>query len=207
MPPTTGTLTPPPMPAPAAPPGPRPYRVDQAAVFRRLRNRTARNGLRVMMESGRVRLFTMFGTSAFVALFVLGLSWYGFHEMYKFQVPIKGLIIGGLFDLMFFTLGGMLIFSTGIILYASLFTAPEARFLLATPATADQIFAAKFQAAVGFSSWAFMILGVPILVAYGIVAGVPWYFYPLLPVALLFVRFFPRNRRQAMFVVTLVAVV
>ncbi|MGL6096277.1 MAG: putative ABC transporter permease subunit, partial [Fimbriiglobus sp.] len=54
-------------------------------------------------------------------------------------------------------------------------------------------------------------------------AGVPWYFYPLLPVALLgfvllpgsasavlallFVRYFPRNRRQAMLVVALIAVV
>ena len=36
-----------------------------------------------------------------------------------------------------------------------------------------------------FSSWAFVILGLPILVAYGIVAGVPWYFYPLLPLFLL----------------------
>ena len=31
---------------------------------------------------------------------------------------------------------GMLIFSTGIILYASLFTSPEARFLLCSPARA-----------------------------------------------------------------------
>jgi ABC-2 type transport system permease protein len=100
-----------------------------------------------------------------------------------------------------------------VILYASLFTSPEARFLLATPARADRIFATKFQAAIAFSSWAFLILGVPILVSYGLVAGVPWYFYPLLPAALLgfvllpgsasslacllFVRYFPRNRKQA----------
>ena len=128
------------------------------------------------MESSKIKLFTMISTSFIVAAFVFGISWYGLHAMFAFNVPAKGLIVGGLFDLMFFTLGVMLIFSTGIILYASLFTAPEARFLLSTPARADHIFTTKFQAAVAFSSWAFLILGMPILVAYGIVAGVAnWY--------------------------------
>jgi ABC-2 type transport system permease protein len=106
----------------------------------------------------------------------------------------------------------MLIFSTGIILYASLFTSPEARFLLCSPARADHIFATKFQSAVAFSSWGFVILGVPVFVGYGLVSGVPWYFYALLPLYLLgyvllpgsvsaagcliLVRYMPRNRRQ-----------
>ncbi len=215
MPPSSDTL------APLAPPAAgglatpaRRVAVDQAAVFRRLRYRLVRNGLRVSLESGKIRLFTMLGTSAFVAAFVFALSLYGFHELFQFKIPVKGLIVGGLFDLMFFTLGVMLVFSTGIILYASLFTSPESRYLLTTPAKADRIFAAKFQAAVAFSSWAFLILGLPILVAYGAVAGVPWYYYPLLPayllgfvllpgsvsalVCLLLVRYLPRNRKQAL---------
>jgi ABC-2 type transport system permease protein len=69
---------------------------------------------------------------------------------------------------------------------------------------------------VGFSSWAFLILGVPILFAYGIVAGVPWYYYPLLPIYLLafvllpsslsaviclvLVRVLPRNRKQSLMI-------
>ena len=199
---------------PIAIPAARPYRADQPAVFRRLRYQIARNGLRVMMESSRIRLFTMLATSAVVGLFVFALSLYAFDQLFRFKVPVKGLIVAGLFDLMFFTLGVMLVFSTGIILYASLFTAPEARFLLCTPARADVVFGAKFRQAVLFSSWAFLILGLPILVAYGLVAGVPWYFYPLLPAFLLgfvllpgsvsallclaLVRYLPRNRRQAM---------
>ncbi|MCZ2341635.1 MAG: hypothetical protein LC104_07535 [Bacteroidales bacterium] len=198
----------------ATTPNPRPYTVDQAAVFRRLQSRITRNGLRVMLETGRIKLFTMLGTSALVGVFVFVLSLYTFHELFRFRVPVKGLIVGGLFDLMFFTLGIMLIFSTGIILYASLFTAPEARFLLCSPARADKVFGAKFQQAVLFSSWAFLILGLPILVSYGLVAEVPWYFYPLLPAYLLgfvllpgsisamaclvLVRYLPRNRRQVM---------
>jgi ABC-2 type transport system permease protein len=217
--PVTGTAGTSPAARPAAPPyGPG----DQARAFRRLRGRLARNGLRVLLESGRVKLFTMIATSVAVALFVFGFSLYGFHSLFRFNIPFKGLIVGGLFDLMFFTLGVMLLFSTGVILYASLFTAPEARFLLTTPARADRVFAAKFEAAVAFSSWGFVVLGLPILVAYGLVAGVPWYFYPLLPAyllgfvllpgavsalaCLLLVRYLPRNRRQALVAIGAVAV-
>ncbi|MGL6074215.1 MAG: putative ABC transporter permease subunit [Fimbriiglobus sp.] len=193
-------------------------REDQAAVFRRVRTRMAINAMQSAWSTGKVKVLTMILTSLFVAAFVFGLSWYGIREMFQLNVPAKGMIVGGLFDLMFFTLGGMLIFSTGIILYASLFTAPEARFLLTSPAKADRIFAVKFQGAVMFSSWAFLILGVPILVSYGLVAGVPWYFYPLLPlyllgfvllpgsvsamICLLLVRFAPRNRRQFLIILT-----
>lgn len=188
---------------------------NQAMVFRQLRARLFRNNLRSMLEQSRIRLFTMIGTSLFVAAFVFGLSTFGFMELFGFRIPVKGLIIAGLFDLMFFTLGVMLLFSTGIILYASLFTSPEARFLLTTPARADRIFAAKFQDAVLFSSWGFIVLGIPVLVAYGITAGVPWVFYLLLPmfllgfvllpasvsaiVCLLFMRYMPRNRQQILF--------
>src|SRR5439155_19654983 len=167
---------------------------------------------RVALESSRVRLVTVLATSAVVAAFTFGLGWYLFHQLTVHQIPFKGAIVEGLFDLLFFTLGGMLVFSTGIILYASLFTAPEATYLLTTPARADHVFATKFQAAVALSSWAFVVLGVPIFLAYGITSGVPWYFYAVLPLfllgyvllpgsvsaalCLLLVRFMPRNRRQ-----------
>ena len=210
----SSTLARPILPAPITTPRSYPP-VDQAGLFRRLRLSLLRNSLHVALQSGRVRFLTMLGTSGLVAAFVFALAYYGFSELFspQFKVPAKGIVISFLYDLMFFTLGGMLLFSTGIILYASLFTSPEARFLLASPARADQIFATKFQAAVGFSSWAFLILGLPILIAYGMVAGVPWFYFALmlpyligfviLPgavsaiVCLLLVRYLPRNRKQA----------
>ncbi len=196
---------------------------DQPRVFRRLRTRLVRNGLRVSLEAGRIRFFSMIATSLIVAGFTFGVSWYLFDQLAINRIPFKGAIVSSLFDLLFFTLGGMLVFSTGIILYASLYTAPEARFLLSTPARADHIFATKFQAAVAFSSWAFVVLGVPIFLAYGLTAGVPWYFYPLLPVfllgyvllpgslsaifCLLLIRYMPRNRRQFLMLVGFVVLV
>ena len=197
--------------------------MTQAAIFRRLRYLLVRNGLSSALVNGKIRLFTMVATSLLVAAFVFAVSLYGANYLTQSQVPVKGLIVGGLFDTLFFTLGVMLVFSTGVILYASLFTAPEARFLLSTPARADRVFATKFQAAVGFSSWAFLILGVPVLVAYGLAAGVPLYYYGLLPLyllgfvllpgalssllALLFVRYAPRNRKQTLVWVGVVAVI
>jgi ABC-2 type transport system permease protein len=190
---------------------------DQASVFRYLRTRLFRNGLRVALEHGRTRLFTMLGTSVFVFAFTFAVGWYLFDQLVSRNIPLKGQIVEGLFDLMFFTLGTMLLFSTGLILYASLFTSPEARYLLCSPARADRIFATKFQAAVGFSSWGFVVLGIPIFLAFGLVSGVPWYFYALLPayllgyvllpgsfsasLCLLLVRYMPRNRKQFLAVV------
>ena len=138
---------------------------DQGALFRRLRVTLLRNGLRVALENGRVRLFTMIATSGVVAAFAFAVSLYLFGQLKVNNIPFKGAIVEALFDILFFTLGTMLVFSTGIILYASLFTSPEARFLLCSPARADHIFATKFQAALTFSSWGIVILGVPIFVA------------------------------------------
>src|SRR5262249_54662161 len=158
---------------------------DQAGVFRRLRVRLFRNGLRVMLEHGRLRLFTMVLSSLLVAAFTFGVGVYLFNQLMTANIPPPGAIGAALFHLLFFTFGSMLILSTGLILYASLFTSPEARHLLCTPARSDRIFATKFQAAVAFSSWGFVILGIPIFLAFGIAAGVPWYFYMLLPAYLL----------------------
>jgi ABC-2 type transport system permease protein len=193
---------------------------DQAAVFRRLRASLFRNNLRVALEQGRTRLVTMLASSAFVAAFTFGVGLYLFNQLAVNNIPGKGAIVEALFDLMFFTLGSMLVFSTGIILFASLFTSPESRFLLCSPARADHVFATKFQAAVAYSSWGFVILGIPIFLAFGIMSGVPWYFYALLPAYLLgyvllpgsvsailclvIVRYMPRNRRQFFLFVGLV---
>src|SRR5262249_54311742 len=103
--------------------------------------------------------------------------------------------------------------------YSSLFSSAESAFLLSSPAREDRIFAYKYQAAVAFSSWAFVLLGSPILIAYGIVVGdgAPWYFYAVLPlyfigfvllpralgalICLVLVNFVPRHRKQIVLLV------
>jgi ABC-2 type transport system permease protein len=197
-----------------------PLIADQGRVFRRLRHTLFRNGLRLALENGRTRLFTTLITCFIVAAFTFGVGLYLFDQLAKNRIPFKGVIVEMLFDLLFFTLGSMLLFSTGIILFASLFTSPEASYLLSSPARADHIFATKFLSAIAFSSWGFVILGIPMFLAFGIVSGVPWYFYALLPafllgyvllpgsvsaaLCLLLMRYMPRNRGQFFLLVGLV---
>jgi ABC-2 type transport system permease protein len=181
-------------------------------LFQRLRWVLLRNSTATVMHGSPVRLITILVCSMLVWLGVfLGSAW-GFHSLRAQHIPFAGGIVGTLFDLLFLALAVMLIFSTAIILYSSLFSATETAFLLTTPARADRVFAYKYQGALGFSSWAFVLLGSPILIAYGAVFAVPWYFYALLPLffigfvllpgslgallCLLVVNFVPQKRKQ-----------
>jgi ABC-2 type transport system permease protein len=186
-------------------------------LFQRLRWRLLCNNFRVVLRGSPVRVLTIFFASLLIWAGVYTTSAFGFLFIQEHQIPFAGGIVATLFDFLFLSLAVMLIFSTGIILYSSLFSAAETNFLLSTPAAADQVFAYKYQGAVAFSSWAFLLLGAPVLIAYGVIFAVPWYFYALLPafffgfvllpgsigalLCLLLVNFVPRRRKQVLAVV------
>ncbi len=189
--------------------------VNQALLFQRLRARLLRNSWRVMIGQSSMRPLTILMCSLVVWCFVFAISWGGFLFLQsEVGVPLTGEIVGILFDLLFLSLAVLLVFSSGLILYGSLFASAETAFLLSSPVAADQVFAYKFQSALAFSSWAFLLLGTPILIAYGIVCAAPWYFYVLLPLfflgfvllpgslgalaALLIVNYIPRRRKQVL---------
>ena len=88
--------------------------------------------------------------------------------------------VGAMFGMFFAALMLMLVFSSGIILYGSLFCSREIALLLTIPASTERVFLHKFQEAVVLSSWGFVLLGSPILVAYGVVEHAPWYYYAML---------------------------
>ena len=122
--------------------------------------------------------------------------------------------MGWIFDILFGSLTMLLIFSTGIIIYSSLFASQESAFLLTTPVPDDHVFSYKLQGAIAFSSWAFVLLGSPVLIAYGMVVkgGASWPYYPslvlfflgfiLIPgtvgalLTLIIVNIVPRDRKQ-----------
>jgi len=189
--------------------------VNQALLFQKLRIWLLRNSWRGMVQQSSLRPLTILFCSSVVWCFVFAISWGGFLFLQReVGVPLTGEIVGVLLDLLFLSLAVLLVFSSGLILYGSLFTSPETAFLLAGPVTADHVFAYKFQGAVAFSSWAFLLLGAPILIAYGLVCGAAWYFYILLGLfflgfvllpgalgglaALLIVNFFPKRRKQVL---------
>jgi ABC-2 type transport system permease protein len=187
-----------------------------ALVLLRLRGMLMRNAWRTMFGQSSVRPLTILLSSLIIWAFVFAVSLGGF-QVLRHQVPLGGDIVGVLLDLLFIALAIMLVFSSGLILYGSLFTTPETAFLLSQPLGADQVFAYKFQGAVAFSSWAFLLLGGPILIAYGVMGGAPWLFYVLLPLffvgfvllpgsvgalaCLLLVNYLPQRRKQVLFLV------
>jgi ABC-2 type transport system permease protein len=197
--------------------GPSPY------VFYRLRGWLLRNSARVLMRQSIVRILTFAAVSLVVGGFVFGISLEGFHYLRTFRLPAIGSVIGLIFDLLFLTLNVMLLFSTALILYSSLFASAEARFLLHLPAPADRIFAYKFQGALAFSSWAFLLLGAPVLIAYGLIYSAPLPYFALLPlfflgfvllpgslgalIIVLVVNAVPKRRRQVLILLAFVLAV
>jgi ABC-2 type transport system permease protein len=189
--------------------------VSQGLLFQRLRYRLMRNASRQLFGHSLVKPLTILLCSLFVWAFVFAVSYGGLRFLvHVFKLPPDEQIVGLMLALLFFSLGLLLIFSGGLILYGSLFTAAETAFLLSTPVRADQVFAYKFQGAMGFSSWAFVLLGSPVLIAYGLVCHSPWVFYVALPfffvgyvllpgsisaiLCLLIVNFIPRRRKQVL---------
>lgn len=187
--------------------------VNQPLLFQRLRTTLLRNVWNQTLTQSLLRPVTIAVSSMIVVAFVFALSLAGFHFFIDvMKMPAHGLIIELIVGLLFFALGVLLIFSGGLILHGSLFSAAETAFLLSKPVAADQVFAYKFQGAVGFSSWAFLLLGGPILIAYGLIARCPWTFYVVLPffffgfvllpgsigaiLCFLIVNFVPKRRKE-----------
>src|SRR5262245_16146069 len=192
----------------------------QAWIFHRLRWTLMANARKQLFGGSRIELVSIALCSIIVFGTVGAASWEGFHLMATRDIPATGGIVGVLFDFLFLSLSVMLFFSSGIIIYGSLFGSPETAFLLSTPVRSDYVFAYKFQTAMAFSSWAFLLLGCPILFAYGIVYAVSWHFFALLPflrlafirlpgslgsiTCFLIVNYLPHRRRQVLSALLLV---
>ncbi len=193
---------------------------EAARAFHKHRWRLFRNTFRSLMSGSRLRLSMILVCSAVFWVVLFGLFFEGFQFVGKYIDPTNT-IIEYLFSIFFLSLLVMLFFSTGIIVYTGLFQSREAGFLLTLPAGADRIFAYKFVEAIGFSSWGFLLLVSPMMVAYGITVPASTTFYGifvlyllafvLIPgslgacAAILVANFFPR-RQKTILIVSLIAI-
>ncbi|MEP0846111.1 MAG: hypothetical protein HRF50_04725 [Phycisphaerae bacterium] len=84
-----------------------------------------------------------------------------------------------LFVHFFLVLAIMLAFSNGILTYGTLFGRGEASHLLSTPLHAREVVLMKWFEGLCLSSWSFLLLGVPLMLAIASNSTVQWYFYPL----------------------------
>ncbi len=201
-----------------------PSYASEAWLFWRLRGQILKAIARQALRSARLR------TALILLLTVI--FWVGmlFVFLEGFQI-IDGMIthegtrvetIHAIFNIFFLSLLGMLTLSSAILLYSSLYRSREVQFLLSSPVRVHRIVWFKFQEALLLSCWGFFLLGSPLLVAYGLIADAPWYYYAcflpfmiafaFIPVSLgailclLFVRYLPRLRVHAVGIVCAVAV-
>ncbi len=151
---------------------------DARRAFRSLRWRLMSNHLRALMRGSRLRLSMIFICSGVFWTVLFGLFFEGFQFLNSY-LNATNEIVEYLFGIFFMSLLVMLVFSTGIILYTSLFGSKESAYLLTLPAGEDRVFAYKFAEALAFSSWGFLLLGSPMMVAYGITVVAGWPFYGL----------------------------
>ena len=184
----------------------------ESAAFWHMRVRMIRTLVSQTIERAwlRLGLIVVLSLTLWVGLFWL--SWDGFHFL-KTAIGARDThdqIVRASFGMFYASLMVMLAFSSAIILYGLLFRSAEAAFLLTMPVRAERIFLHKFQEALVFACWGFVLLGSPVLLAYGIEAHSPWYYYALIPplmlgfvyipsaigaiVCLLVVRHMPRRR-------------
>lgn len=156
----------------------------EAQLLWSVRYRVTRTLLRQLFGEARLRTCLVLCLSLFfwIGLFVL------FYEGFSFVVdnvgsvgaPYHAQTVKFVFHLFFASLNVMLVFSSGIILYSGLYNSPDTTLLLTMPIRSERIVLYKFQEAVFYSSWGFFLLASPIMIAYGIVAEAPWFYYMLL---------------------------
>ncbi len=86
-------------------------------------------------------------------------------------MDIGMLLMNKIISLGFLAIFIMLIISNLVTSISTLYRSPETSYLLTTPATYRQVFTVKFIDNMVFSTWAVLILGLPLIIAYGMVQG------------------------------------
>lgn len=113
-------------------------------------------------------VFKVMFIAVFVTLMLLGL-YAVFLRGFRFLDEFEGLgtlVINRLFSLFFLGMALMLVVSSIVTGYSTLFRSRETPFLLTAPLTPSQITLYKFSDAAGLSSWAFFFIIVPFAGAY-----------------------------------------
>lgn len=143
------------------------------------------------------RAWLRFLAVAILSVTVWALLFWMFTEgflFFEFNIHTRELldaVTHAMFTHFFFALMVMLAFSSAVILYGTLYRGADVALLFSLPVRAERVFLHKFQEAVFLSSWAFLLLASPMLLAYGRVGAVPWYFYVEMVPALIAFTYIP----------------
>jgi ABC-2 type transport system permease protein len=169
--------------APAAPAAAQAIGVArEARVFRRLRVRMLRTVARQVLSEARFRVAVIAVVSIifWVGLFIVFAEGFVFLRSALDNQALRAQTVQAVYNVFFLALTVMLTMSSAIITYGNLFRGDEIAHLLTLPARAERIVLFKFQEGVVFSCWGFMLLGTPMLIAYGVTSAAPWYYYAMI---------------------------
>lgn len=145
-----------------------------------LRTNALHSWRRLVSIRKQSRLLT--GIISFFVVGYLVLAFEIFYNGMRFMAKFPGLgavLTERLLYTLFAFLFALLLLSNLVICYTNLFRNRETAFLLTLPVSTQTIFRWKFIESGVLASWAFLFLIAPLLVAFGLVRGVPWHFYPL----------------------------
>ena len=150
------------------------------APLLRLKRQVMRHQITAFLRQSLIGPLAAIGMGLFfsiggVALFVMGLKFLN-------SFPTVGpLIVDRILILFFVTLMVMLAFSSTLITFSTLYKSEESGFLWTLPLSPVDVFRARVGEALLLSSWAFVVLGGPMLVCWGIVTHASAWFYVVLP--------------------------
>jgi ABC-2 type transport system permease protein len=119
-------------------------------------------------------------------MFMMFLMAFGF--LRSNMEAVSTTLVQYIFAFLFLMLLVLMAISNAIISYISLFRSEETTFLHAQPVPPEIIFSLRSSGSVVFSVWGILVLVFPMVLAYGIIFDVPWYYYAVsLVLSLLFV--------------------
>ncbi len=135
-------------------------------------------------------------TKILVGIFVLTCffagSFFFFYKVFDYLASLQDigfLLMNKLVSMGFLAIFVMLVISNIVTSISTLYHSRETAFLLSTPISHQQVFTVKFIDNIFYSTWAVMLLGLPLIYAYGLVRGfAPWeYFFETFCVLLPFI--------------------
>ena len=119
-----------------------------------------------------------------VGMFVIscffGGSFYFFFRIFNYLSGLQDiglLLINKIITLGFLAIFMMLIISNIVTSITTLYRSRETSFLISTPVTHSDVFTVKFIDNIFFSTWAVLLLGMPIIFAYGVVRDFGFWHY------------------------------
>lgn len=152
------------------------FRRSHFFAITRMRIRSLANHVEHVRKDALTRtMVVIFGLlNVFGLGFAVSYKSFGFIEKFEaFGVALNARMI----SLLFFALLILVVLSTMIVAYTTVFLAGETAFFFQHPLRPRSILLAKLSEAIAFSSWATLFLGYPVLVAFGVLRDAPLIYY------------------------------